>query len=294
MSRVPLRQHDLAVGQKVKWDVYDSNGKLLLAQGTVIENEKELHELVRQRAFRDLDFGLKPEEIESLAKRKSDSPEERAVRMPLEETRIKPGDMIQLQDESGHGRMEVRLIGYQRGKSVITTEPQHNGSQVFLREGSSFIARAFSGQLAFAFPCSVLANPIKPYPHVHLSYPGNVSGLKVRRSERVRLRVIVALNIDNGKVASGIFTNLSVGGALLLSRSPDISVGCGIVAKFKLLLNGFEYLLELQGAVRSIAQNQDEPEFNAGYGIQFTEVSAEDALIISSFVFQLLAENKLS
>lgn len=294
MPRVPLRQNDLAVGQKFKWDIYDSHGKLLFAQGTVIESEKELHELVRQRAFRDLDFGLKPDEIESLAKRKSDSPEERAVRMPLEETRIKPGDMIQLQDESGNGRMEVRLIGYQRGKSVITTEPQHNGSQVFLREGSSFIARAFSGQLAFAFSCSVLANPIKPYPHVHLSYPGNVSGLKVRRSERVRLRVIVALNIDNGKVASGIFTNLSVGGALLLSRSPDISVGCGIVAKFKLSLNGFDYLLELQGAVRSIAQNQDEPEFSAGYGIQFADVSAEDALIISSFVFQLLAENRLS
>lgn len=294
MPRVPLRQNDLAVGQQARWDVFDTRGNVLLARGAVVESEQTLRDLVRVRAVRDLDLRLKSDEVEGLLRRKTDGPDERAVRMPLEDTRIKPGDLIQLQDEKGDGRMAVKLIGYQRGKSVVVTEPQHNGNLIFLREGSPFVARVFSGQLAFAFSSNVLANPIKPYPHVHLSYPKDVVGLKVRRGERVKLRVIVAFDIDGGKSGAGIFSNLSVGGALLLSRAPDISAGCGIVAKFKLALGGVDYLLELPGVVRSHVQNQDEPELGAGYGIQFSEVPPEDALIISSFVFQQLADNKAS
>lgn len=294
MPRVPLSHNDLAIGQPAKWDVFDAQGKVLLARGVVVESEKILHDLLRLHGMRDLNLGLPSNELEGLSQRKANNPDEREVRMPLEETRIKPGDLIQLQDANGDARMAVKLIGYQRGRSVIVTNPLQNGSPIFLREGSLFVARVFSGQLAFAFSCNVLTNPVKPYPHVHFSYPSDVAGIKVRRGERVRLRVIAALDIDGGKSGSGVFVNLSVGGALLLSRSPDIKPGCAIVVKFKLLLSGVEYLLELPGVVRSHVQNQDEAELGAGYGLQFNEVSPEDALIISAFVFQQLAENKSS
>ena len=79
---------------------------------------------------------------------------------------------------------------------------------------------------------------------------------------------------------------------VLLTRAAKIAPGTGIVVKFELALGGVEYLLELTGVVRAAVANTDEPELGAGYGLQFAEVSPEDSLIISAFVFQQLVENK--
>lgn len=294
MSRVPLRQGDLSVGEPAKWDVFDPQGKLLHKRGTLIDSEQTLKSLLGVRGMRELDMRLSGEEMELLARRKSEDVSERGVRMPFDETRIKPGDALQLQDAAGGDRMGVRLIGYLRGKSVIVSNPVQNGTPVFVREGTALVARVFSGQVAFAFSASVLASPVKPYPHVHLTYPGDVVGIKVRRGERVRLRVITAFELDNGKSGSGIIANLSVGGALLLSRSAEIAVGSAITVKFKLALGGVDYMVEIPGVVRANVANTDEPELGAGYGLQFNEVSPEDVLIISAFVFQQLVDNKSS
>ena len=294
MPRVPLRQGDLVVGEAAKWDVFDPQGKLLLERGALVESEQAANQVLRSRGLRELDMKLSNDEMGMLSRRKSDDMTERGVRMPFEETRIKPGDALQLQDSNGGERMGVRLIGYQRGKSVIVTNPVQHGSSIFLRVGTTFVARAFSGQLAFAFSASVLANPVKPYPYVHLSYPGDVIGIKVRRGERVKLRVVTAFELDNGKTGSGVISNLSVGGAQLLTPSTDIAIGGAITLKFKLLLGGMEYLLQIAGVVRANVANPDEPDLGAGYGLQFNEISPEDVLIISAFVFQQLVDNKSS
>ena len=292
MSRVPVRHNDLAVGLPAKWDVLDADGKIFIKRGSLIESAQTIVEAITRRCTRDLDLGAGSAEKEGTASRRAGQNDEREVRLLLEDTRIKPGDPIQLQEANGQERLPVKLIGYQKNRSVIVTNPLQNGTPIFLREGTPFVARLFSGQLAFAFKTTVLANPVKPYPYVHLAYPADVAGLKVRRDERVRLRTIVAFDLDSGKNGSGVFANLSTGGALLFSRSADIALGAGIVTKFKLVLGGLEYVLELPGVVRANVQNLDEPELGAGYGLQFAEVSAEDSLIISAFVFQQLVENK--
>ena len=292
MPRVPLRNGDLTVGQPTKWDVFDPKGAILIARGTVVESAQVLDSLVQRHGVRELDFGPKAADMEKLTARRASEGDSREVRMHFEDTRIKPGDSLQLQEAVGVDRMPVKLIGYQKGRSVIVTNPVQKGSPIFLREGTVFVARIFSGQLAFAFKCSVLANPTKPYPHVHLSFPAELVGLKVRRDERVKLRVIVAFDLDDGQSGSGVFSNLSTGGAQLLTRAAKIAPGTGIVVKFELALGGVEYLLELTGVVRAAVANTDEPELGAGYGLQFAEVSPEDSLIISAFVFQQLVENK--
>lgn len=294
MPRVPLRHGELAVGEPARWDIFDPQGKLLHKRGELIANEQSVQALLGARAMRELDMRLSSQEMEALARRKADEADERGVRMPFEETRIKPGDALQLQDAAGGDRMSVRLIGYLRGKSVIVTNPLQNGTPIFLREGSTVVARVFSGQVVFAFTASVLANPVKPYAYLHLTYPGDVVGIKVRRGERVRLRVITAFELDNGKTGAGIIANLSVGGALLLTRSPDIAVGAAITVKFKLVLGGIDYVVEIPGVVRANVANTDEPELGPGYGLQFNDVSPEDVLIISAFVFQQLIDNKSS
>jgi c-di-GMP-binding flagellar brake protein YcgR len=294
MPRVPLRNCDLIVGQPTKWDVFDPKGTLMIARGTVVESEQVLSGLLQKRGVRELDFGAKAADMEKQTARRANESDSREVRMPFEDTRIKPGDSLQLQEANGIERLPVKLIGYQKSRSVIVTNPVQKGSPIFLREGSVFVARIFSGQLAFAFKCSMLANPTKPYPHVHLSYPAEMVGLKVRRDERVKLRAITAFDLDAGQSGSGVLTNLSSGGAQLLTRATGIVPGTGIMVKFELTLGGVEYLIELAGVVRTVVANHEEPGLGEGYGLQFAEVSPEDSLIISAFVFQQLVENKAS
>src|ERR1700745_1574910 len=101
MSRVPLRNNDLAVGQPAKWDIFDSAGKVLIKRGTLIDSDQVLMEVLQKRCVRDLDFGAGGADMEGMTRRRAGQNNEREVRLPLDETRIKPGDPIQLQDTKG-------------------------------------------------------------------------------------------------------------------------------------------------------------------------------------------------
>jgi hypothetical protein len=91
-----------------------------------------------------------------------------------------------------------------------------------------------------------------------------------------------------------VIVDLSCGGVLFVSKSPDIVVGRSLSLKFKLVVGAMEYVLDLPGHVRSVRAHEDEPELGVGYGVQFSGVSAEDNLLLSSFVFQQIAENRVS
>ncbi len=285
MGRVPLRSGELAVGQPIRWDVYDLHGELLLAKGAVLVSDEEKTELLKRHRLRELDLRLDVQTAE-------EAESAREVRIILDETRIQPGDAIQIQSSLDSTRFSVRLIGYQKGRSVIVTNPVQDGAAIYLKEGQAFIARIFSGRYVFAFPCSVLASAVKPYPYLHLSYPADVAGVNIRKGVRAALRTIAAFDMGGGRRGAGIVVDLSCGGAFLLSKSHEIGLGRPIVLKFKLAIGTIEYVLELSGHVRSVRPNEEEPALGTGYGIQFADVSAEDNLVLSTFIYQQMADNR--
>ena len=292
MSKVPVKSSDYVIGQPLRWDVVDDEGKLLLTKGTVIADAAEKARLMRRRGFRELGFDqVLPSIDEVSAAIRSEAPGDgvQEVRLLFDETHIQTGDPIQLQGSGDGLRYSVRLIGYHKSRSIVVTNPIEEGTSLYLRDGQSFVARGFSGRLAFAFPTSVMVSAVKPYHHVHLAYPVEVVGIRVRKSDRIKLRTIAAFDLADGNRGSGIIVNLSTGGALLLSRSPHLAARLGIVLKFKLTLGGSEYVLELPGQVRSVQPNEDGHEFTTGYGIQFGAVSPEDNLVLSALVSQYLA-----
>jgi len=288
VSRVPLKSGDLAIGQPLRWDVFDQHGRLVLARGRLIESAADLERLLRVNHVRELDLRLDvPTPDDSAASRGE-------VRLSLEETRIQPGAMMQIQSSLDAARYAVRLVGYLKGKSVIVTNPVQEGALVYLKEGQAFVARIFSGKFVYAFPCDVLASAVKPYAYLHLSYPGEVIGVNIRKGERVRLRSIAAFESEDGRRGSGVIVDMSCGGVLFVSKSPDVVVGRRLALKFKLTVGTMEYVLDLPGQVRSVRAHDDEPELGVGYGVQFAGISPEDNLLLSSFVFQQIAENRLS
>lgn len=288
MSRVPVKHQDFEIGRPLRWDIYDNHGQLVLARGTVIASEAEKNEILKRRHVRELDLRLEVPGGEEAA-----AESRREVRVLLDETRIQPGEAMQLQSSLDSTRYSVRLIGYHRGKSIVVTNPVQDGSLVYLKDGQAFISRIFSGRFIFAFPCTVLTSSVKPYAHLHLSYPTEVIGVNIRKGERARLRTITAFDTDNGCRGSGVIVDLSSGGAFMLSKSPDLSLGRHLVLKFKVEIGSIEYVLELPGCIRSTRPNEDEPALGNGYGVQFTNISPEDNLVLASFIFQKIADSRV-
>lgn len=289
MSRVPVKHQDFEIGRPLRWDIYDTHGRLVLARGTVLGSEQEMAEILKRRHVRELDLRL---EVPGDNKESAES--RREVRILLDETRIQPGEAMQIQSSLDSTRFPVRLIGYHKGKSIIVTNPVQDGSPIYLKEGQAFVARIFSGKYVFAFPCSILGSAVKPYPYLHLSYPVDVVGVNIRKAERVRLRVIAAFDTDDGRRGAGVIVDLSNGGAYLLSKSPDLAIGCHLTLKFKIDIAGTEYVLDLVGVVRATRPNDEEPALGNGFGIQFSHVSPEDNLVLASFIFQQIADNRAS
>jgi len=290
VSRVPVKHQDFEIGRPLRWDIYDTHGRLVLARGTVLASEREKDEILRRRHVRELDLRLDVPGGED----EDGAESRREVRVLLDETRIQPGEAMQIQSSLDSTRFAVRLIGYHKGKSVVVTNPVAEGAPVYLKDGQAFIARIFSGKFVFAFPCTVLASSIRPYPHLHLSYPVDVVGVNIRRGERARLRAIAAFETDAGAHGSGVIVDLSIGGAQLQSKSPELTLGCHLVVKFKVAIGSVDYVLELPGCVRSVRPNDEEPNLGDGHGIEFTGVSPEDNLVLSSFIFQQIADNRTS
>lgn len=289
MSRVPVKQQDFEIGRPLRWDVYDTQGRLVLARGTVLNSDQEMREILHRRHVRELDLRL-----EVLRDESGSQESKREVRVLLDDTRIQPGEAMQIQSSLDSSRFPVRLIGYHKNKSIVVTNPTQDGVPIFLKEGQAFIARIFSGKYVYAFPCTILANAIKPYPYLHLSYPVEVVGVNIRKAERVRLRVIAAFDMDDDRRGAGVIVDLSNGGAYLLSKSPDLVIGRHLTLKFKIDIAGTEYVLDLAGIVRSTRPNDEGPALGDGYGIQFTQVSPEDNLVLASFIFQQIADNRAS
>lgn len=287
MARTVIKSSDLLVDRPVEWNIYDPDGTLLFAKGSVIDAEAKAN-LLKRGALRDIDAELnKLSGVHPGLQTKSDQPV-KGIRLLLSDTAVRPGDALNLDRDLDGSRVMARLIGYLKGRSIVITVPVDEQGQVFLKEGETVQAKIFSGKHILAFNATVLAVVLKPFPHIHLSYPPEVTGVVVRRSERTEVRLIAAIDIGNEQVP-GIVTDLSIGGLSLVSRSPLIRVGAELVINFKLMLADCPFLMRLRGVVRAVrAQQSDVLEGATAYGVQFRELSAEDVLIIGLFVSQQL------
>lgn len=215
--------------------------------------------------------------------------------MPLEETRLQIGDLVNLQALANDDaqRYSVKLIGMSKGRSVLVTTPMVDGRYLLLKEGQGFVLRAFSGKNAYAFATQILKSVNTPYPYLHLSYPREVKSLTVRKGSRANVRLICAVTgADNPAVsAAGQIVNISAGGALLVFREPFGEKGMNLIVKFKVLVNGIEAVLDLKAVVRALHQDHSaDSELPHRVGVQFADVSAEDSIPLLAYVYQELLE----
>lgn len=289
MSFAQIKPGDLQVGYPVPYPLYDAEKRLLLARGSLLESERQLAQLMERGLFRKLKLASAGEPA------RAETSEEPGVDIcQFDETRLAIGDVMQLQSQAEGDRVRyaVKLIGYLKGRSVIVTTPSVNGQVLLMREGQGFVVRMFSGKSAYAFTTTTLKVANTPFPHLHLVYPKEVRGLMVRKGARVTVDLIAAVVGKDGQSRAASLCDLSIGGAMLLSRAELGGKDEPVTVKFRVDVSGVEQYLSIPALIRNV-----KPEVGAEggvprfqHGVQFMVAPDNVQIALSAFVFQTLLD----
>ena len=301
VSLIPLRSADIVLGQPLRCSVYDWHGKLLLASGSIVESESQLEGLRENGFVHDSSWDTELKPVASLSTGPAKHASETAVPpaaptvgkevvMAMDDMRWIVGETLYLQQLDNSGiRYTVQLIGFVKNKTVFVTAPTLDGKFEFVRDGQTFVVRAFSGKKAYAFTAAAVKSVHTPHPYLHLSYPKLVRCTVVRQGARAQVKIIASASLgDPERSAAATLSDLSMGGTSGIIKQPLGKKGEAGRIKFKVNAADHEEILNLKMILRSVAPSDNGDGFK--HGFEFVDVSIHDRLILSAFVHQTLVE----
>lgn len=204
----------------------------------------------------------------------------------LDSSRIQIGDAIVLQTTSEAPKLSARLIGYLKNRSVITTQPEIDGELVMLREGQAFTVRFFSGKSVCEFATNILKQTSVPYPLVHLAYPRELKVQEVRRSARIAVDLIAAIEFSGqAGQSSGKLIDLGAHGAGLCAKTALGQKGDFLRLKFKLSIQGVDSYLVLNSEIRNVLKREGDHAMPYLHGLNFSGVESNSQLALSAYVY---------
>lgn len=299
---MPIKHAEISVGQAVPWPIYDEQGHLLMASGVKVESQHQLESLLENgycnpdAMWDTIPSKLTPISKASLSSSGGASSTQTApdpnkdVVMELDSVRWNVGETLYLQvHDHAATRYTVRLIGFVKNMSVMVTAPTIDGKAVIVRDGQTFIVRAFPGKKAYAFTASAVKSVYSPHSYLHLSYPKQVRSSTIRQGSRAAVKIIASVTIgDPEQTAAATLGDLSMGGASGVIKKQLGNKGDVGVIKFKVSAAGNDEYLSLKVILRSQAPTENGLEYR--HGFEFIDVSPQSKLILSAFVHQTLAE----
>lgn len=308
-SLLPIIPAKVAVGEAAPWAIYDSWGNLLHPLGEIIENQEQLSNLLENGHYTDAGWdSVTPvhttQEIvnksahevtsgigsSSNVVKNSGSEHKESIMLDLDSVRWHVGEAFYLQVHDNPAiRYTVKLIGFVKNKSILVSAPLIDGKVALIRDGQTFIVRAFPGKKAYAFSSSALKSVFSPHPYLHLSYPKLVRCTTIRKNSRATVKIIASVTIgEPGETAAATLTDLSMGGTSGIIKKPLGKKNDTGVIKFKVNVIGSDEFLALNVVLRSITPTENSNEFR--HGFEFIDVPTQSNLILSAFVHQTLAE----
>jgi len=307
IALMPVRKSEIEVGIPLPFALYDGHQKLLMQQGEAVNSEQQLQAMLNKGVFKrkpttspavDAPFSalaadgpktLPPAfEAHAAAPHK---PKEETI--DLEALKLMPGDALQLQSqlEGQTERWTVYVIGQMKQKSLLVSAPMVDGKLIFVKDGQTFLVRAFSGLNVCAFKARVLKSQLQPFPYLHLAWPDSVQAMRIRKTMRAPASIVVAIyEAENGaQTGAGRIVDISVGGAKVISQIPLGHKDQVIWMAFKVKLGDLEEYIKTPVIVRSSGEELD-PQGKSirYYGVQFGELVQSQRLIIMNLVYQYL------
>lgn len=287
---VRLKVADIELGKPLPYPLYDSMRKVLVQRGQIVHTLRQCEQLIDRGLYRNLsERTLGPPSTVA-----AEAPQSRESLTTLDAARIRVGDTLFMQSGAESPRLAVKLIGYLKGRGLITTEPEDHGDVVMLKDGQTFVVRFFSGQNAYAFTTTVARHTTVPYPHVHLAYPREVRGLEIRKGSRIDVELIAAIQMDvdgETRSGSGKFVNMSTGGGALRAKAALGNKGDTISVKFKIEIGDIQSYLVFDAIIRMVSKDDGDLTMPWMHGLQFINPDQNMTLALSAFVYQRLVDD---
>jgi len=301
LSLIPVEKGEFSLGEPLQWALYDQNHKLLVAQGESVDSAEQMQALLKAAPLRELIWQSASEPSQEAIDTTpeidlSDSPQ---GSFTFHDMNLKTGDRIQLQPPAqlGSERHIVKLVGHLEPISVLVTAPMVHGVRLPLLEDESVVARVFSGQNAFGFTCTIKRVCKVPFDYLHLSFPDEIQGAIIRKSPRIRMKIIASIvDPDNEAAAplSGMIVNISSTGARVDARKPLGKGGQKLKLSFRVNLHGMEVYLTTSALIRSVLRDDGTIESAqpsmVHHGIEFQDLQPNDSMILQSLIYQKMIE----
>jgi len=300
MKLIPLRRIDLALGKPLPWAIYDKNSNLLMRASEVIETHQQYESLLKKGLFRLPKSAAAPAQGVALARSNTASEDNGGndTNYDFDEVKLPIGSRLQLQTATDHDseRHIAKYLGHIKGISLLVTTPIVDDKVQFVREGQTFIVRAFTGKTAFGFTSSVLRVCNAPTPYLHLSYPKQLHGVEIRSAKRLPVNLIAtAQKLDTAEAASVpcLIVNVTPSGALVAAEQSLGNINDTIQVAFRIKLGPIDGTIETKGIIRSITPVEDsagDNQYSMHHGMQFNELQQNDILLLHSLAYQKLVD----
>ena len=293
---VPVRRADIELGKPLPFAAFDAERNLLLNRGVVVTSEQQIDVLMQKGLFR--------ERVRAKSTSGGDSPDERAPdaaktqgeTLSFDAVKLMPGDTLQLQPllEGQTERFSVHVIGIMKPRSLLVTAPLVDGKLIFVRDGQTYLVRAFSGLNVCAFKARILKSQLQPFPYLHLSYPDSVQAMRIRKAMRAPASIIVAVHDseEGRQCGAGKIVDISVGGARMFSPTKVGEKDQTLWLSFKVMLGDMEEYVKTPAVIRAVGEDEDDQGKRMNvFGLQFGDLAQSQRLIIMNMVYQHLLKD---
>ncbi|MEE9354827.1 MAG: flagellar brake protein [Methylococcaceae bacterium] len=201
--------------------------------------------------------------------------------------RLECGQPIHLQHMNGNEttRQQVKLIGWETGKSLIVKPPSISSWLLLLPANINFVTRLFSGSSAYAFETTMLCIHHEPFDYFHLAYPKKTKSSKVRMAPRVKIDMEVSLTLKDNKVTVVKALDASRSGMAVLGPDNLTNIGDQLKLCFDITSTDKTHSFCEMVVVRNSRPSNDNPSESI-FGVEFFNLDREKTLTLSEFLYE--------
>ncbi len=217
--------------------------------------------------------------------------------MKFEELKLAYGYPLQLQTSSLAGqpeRFSCRLVGCLPGRALLLSVPKQAGKLVKFRAGQKIVVRLMIDNGIGIFAGIVESQTLDPYPILHLSYPDSVTFKGIRSATRVAVHEhvdVFNIGLESRPSTSGIMLDVSISGVRIELANEIADIGDLLELRAQVEIREITRELVLTGRVRSRVDPTDgqSQSMLVNYGLEFTEQTEEQRLLMYAYVFNQMA-----
>jgi hypothetical protein len=282
----------IAIGKSLPFSIYDSQRKLLLAQGHVVESARSLERLLEQGQY------YKPEH--------SGGDDRSVVEESVESDPVDPLTALN-RDYSNvvqRARCGVKIAPRETGESylcwvigvsqenrglVMTAPARPDKALAPISKGQVWFCRMFSSTSVFRFRGAILKVAFDPYPYLHILVPEVIEKRLIRQLPRALVNLQATLLVPETHFASVV--DLSVGGArVAIDKKLELDVRHSVQLCISIDVLGKTQELRLQAKVAVVYGVVDTRHPGvAFYGLAFEGLDERLTFMLHGYVQQQLA-----